>query len=91
MGVKPSVARWDYWSSAQQLSAVYQQIANADPLVFYIDTAKPFLNVDGSVMSDIFIEDDLHLNDLGNAIWGSIIKAALMPMEARFESTLALD
>ena len=91
MSVKPSIARWDYWSSAQQLSALYQQIANEDPLVFYIDTAKPFLNVDGSVMSDIFIEDDLHLNDLGNAIWGSIIKAALMPMEARLESTLATD
>lgn len=91
MGVKPSVSRWDYWSSAQELSNAYQQIANADSLVFYIDTAKPFLNTDGSVMTDIFIEDDLHLNDLGNAIWGSIIKAALMPMEARFESTYTTD
>lgn len=89
MGVKPSIARWDYWSSAQQLSAAYQQIANNNPLIFYIDTAKPFLDVNNQVMTDIFIEDDLHLNDLGNAIWGSTIKAALMPMEARFESSLA--
>ena len=36
-------------------------------------------------MTDIFIADGLHLNDLGNAIWGSVIKAALMPMEARHE------
>ncbi len=89
MGVKPSIARWDYWSTAQQLSAAYQHIANNDPLVFYVDATKPFLDVGGSVMTDIFVEDDLHLNDLGNAIWGSTIKAALMPMEARFESTLA--
>lgn len=89
MGVKPSIARWNYWSSAQQLSAAYQQIADNNPLVFYVDAAKPFLDVDGQVMTDIFIEDDLHLNDLGNAIWGSTIKAALMPMEARFESSLA--
>ena len=36
-------------------------------------------------MKDIFVADNLHLNDLGNAIWGAVIKAALMPMEARFE------
>jgi hypothetical protein len=39
----------------------------------------------GSVMTDIFIADNLHLNDLGNAIWGATVKAALMPMEARAE------
>jgi len=88
MAVKPSISRWNYWSTAQQLSAAYQQIADNDSLIFYVDVAKPFLNVDGRVMTGIFIEDDLHLNDLGNAIWGSTIKAALMPMEARFESTL---
>ena len=36
-------------------------------------------------MSDIFIADNLHLNELGNSIWGAGIKAALMPLEARFE------
>jgi hypothetical protein len=25
------------------------------------------------------------MNDLGNAIWGATIKAALMPLEGRFE------
>jgi lysophospholipase L1-like esterase len=85
MGVKPSVSRWEYWSTAQQLSRAYQDIADQHPLLFYVDAAKPFLDVDGKVMTDIFIADELHFNDLGNAIWGSIIKAALMPMEARFE------
>jgi hypothetical protein len=36
-------------------------------------------------MTDIFVADNLHLNDLGNAIWGAAIKAALMPVEARAE------
>ena len=55
------------------------------PLVYYVDVATPILNNDGSVMTDIFVADNLHLNDLGNAIWGATIKAALMLMEARFE------
>jgi len=49
---------------------------------------KPFLWADGSVMEDIFVEDNLHLNALGNLIWGATIRAALMPLEARHESSL---
>ena len=55
-------------------------------MVFFVDVATPFLDADGNVMTDVFVEDDLHFNDLGNAIWGSVIKAALMPMEAREEA-----
>ena len=85
LSVKPSVRRWSVWPTAQQVSAGYKEISDKDPLVYYVDVATPLLNGDGSVMTDIFVEDGLHLNDLGNAIWGATIKAALMPMEARFE------
>ena len=70
---------------AQQVNAGYREIADEDPLVYYVDVATPFLNNDGTVMTDIFVDDDLHLNELGNSIWGAVIKAALMPVEARFE------
>jgi lysophospholipase L1-like esterase len=85
LSVKPSVSRWNAWPVAQEVSAGYKRIADNDPLVYYVDVATPFLNNDGSVMTDIFVADDLHLNDLGNSIWGATIKAALMSMEARFE------
>ena len=85
MSVKPSVSRRHVWSAAQEVNAGYRQIAADDPLVYYVDAATPFLDPDGNVMTDIFVADDLHLNDLGNAIWGATIKAALMPMEARHE------
>jgi lysophospholipase L1-like esterase len=86
LSVKPSVLRQNVWPQAQAVSEGYRAIAEQDPLVFYVDVETPFLNVDGSVMTDIFVADNLHLNDLGNAIWGAAIKAALMPMEARHES-----
>ena len=63
----------------------YKEIAKQDSLVYYIDSANPFLKADDTVMTDIFVEDGLHLNPVGNLIWGSIIRAALMPQEARFE------
>jgi lysophospholipase L1-like esterase len=85
LSVKPSILRRNRWSVAQEVNAGYKKIAAEDPLVNYVDVATPFLNNDGSVMTDIFVGDNLHLNDLGNAIWGATIKAALMPMEARLE------
>ena len=85
LSVKPSILRWNVWPVAQQVNAGYREIADNNPLVYYVDVATPFLNSDGSVMTDIFVADGLHLNDLGNSIWGAAIKAALMPMEAGFE------
>ncbi|MEX0962498.1 MAG: GDSL-type esterase/lipase family protein [Pseudohongiellaceae bacterium] len=85
LSVKPSVARVDVWAAAQQVSARLKSIADADPLVHYIDVATPFLKADGSVMTDIFIEDGLHLNDKGNQIWGRAIKAGLMKVEGQYE------
>ena len=85
LSIKPSVLRRARWPVAQEVNAGYRAIAVRDPLVYYVDVAPWFLNRDGTVMSDIFIADNLHLNELGNSIWGAGIKAALMPMEARFE------
>lgn len=85
LSVKPSVLRWSNWDKAQEVSEGYRAIARHDPLVYYVDVATPFLYNNGEVMTDIFVADNLHLNDLGNAIWGATIKAALMPMEARHE------
>ncbi|MYA37616.1 MAG: hypothetical protein F4030_05195 [Gammaproteobacteria bacterium] len=85
MSVKPSVARVDVWPAAQKVNGQLKAIAETDPLVHYVDAVTPFMKADGTVMTDIFIDDDLHFNTLGNLIWGSTIRAALMPLEARHE------
>ena len=85
MAVKPSTLRVDVWENAKRVNAGYREIAKNNPQVHYVDSATPFLKTDGSVMTDIFVEDGLHLNPMGNLIWGSVIRAALMPHEARYE------
>jgi hypothetical protein len=67
------------------VNAGFRQIADADPLVYYIDAAASLQNDDGTVMTDIFNADNLHFNELGHTIWGASIRGALMPREARFE------
>ncbi len=85
LSVKPSVSRLNVWPAAQQVSARFKDIAESDSLVHYIDVASPFLKADGSVMTDIFVADNLHLNDKGNEIWGRAIKAGLMRIEGQYE------
>jgi hypothetical protein len=85
LSVKPSVLRWPFWDLAQEVNAGYREIAANDPLVYYVDVATPLLNDDGTVMTDIFVADNLHLNAMGNLIWGASIRAALMPREIRYE------
>lgn len=85
MSVKPSVARVEVWPAAQKVNGHLKAIAAADPLVHYVDAVTPFLKADGTVMTDIFVDDNLHFNTMGNLIWGATIRAALMPREIRHE------
>jgi lysophospholipase L1-like esterase len=85
LSVKPSVARATTWPTAQALNARYKALAGANPLVTYIDVATPFLQADGSVMTDIFVADNLHLNEKGYDIWAAAVREVLMEHEARYE------
>ena len=85
LAVKPSVARESTWPAALEVNARYQELAAANPLIHYIDVATPFLHADGTVMTDIFRADDLHLNDKGYDIWAAAVKEVLMKYEAEYE------
>lgn len=85
LSVKPSVAREATWPIAQDLNTRYETLAAQDPLLYYIDVATPFLQSDGKVMTDIFVEDNLHLNEKGYDIWAATVKQGLMAHEAGFE------
>ena len=51
----------------------------------YSDTATPFLKRDGTVMTDIFVEDNLHLNEKGYDIWAAAVREVLIRYERAFE------
>tara|TARA_R100001377_G_C3184799_1_gene108113 strand:- start:494 stop:1216 length:723 start_codon:yes stop_codon:yes gene_type:complete len=85
LAVKPSVAREATWPAALEVNERYQALAAADPLIHYIDVATPFMQPDGTVMRDIFRDDDLHLNEKGYDIWAAAIREVLMEHEAQYE------
>jgi lysophospholipase L1-like esterase len=44
----------------------------------FVDVYHKMLNADGSIMSDIFLADQLHMNAKGYAIWKKAIEPYLI-------------
>lgn len=85
IGVKPSVSRWDVWPVSVKANELLKAYADQEDLVEYIDVARTMLQPDGHVMTDIFVEDNLHLNPKGYRIWSAAVRAVLIPAEQKHE------
>lgn len=77
LSVKPSIARVAVWDKAVETNALLQEVTSGDTKLHYIDVATPLLDSSGTVKTDIFIDDGLHLNEKGTAIWATTIRDAL--------------
>ena len=73
ISAKPSLKRWQlkdkYLDYNRKLELWTKQQRN----VKFIDVWTPMLNSDGNVLSDLFIEDGLHMNKKGYEIWAKVI------------------
>lgn len=72
ISVKPSIARWHLKRDYKKLNRKYKKIAKKDPIITYVDIWKPMLN-GTKVRTDIYTEDNLHMNAKGYQIWQKTI------------------
>lgn len=77
LSVKPSPLRMKLWPKMQVVNAARQQFARQAERVFYIDVSQDMFAEDGSLRTDIFLEDNLHMSQSGYALWTKRIKAHL--------------
>ncbi len=80
ISVKPSLLRWSVVDKMHEANALLKAMADADPLVDYIDVMTPMLVPDGRPQPGHFVEDGLHMTPAGYAIW----KTAVAPTIAAF-------
>lgn len=71
---KPSVRRWELRDKYVAYNKKLKAWVGKQKGVKYADVWNPMLDEKGVVLQDIFIEDHLHLNKKGYAIWASVIK-----------------
>lgn len=74
LAMKPSVARWNLWTQYQKGNKLIQEYTTKHPKLDYIAVDEPMLMADGKVNPDIFVEDMLHMNEQGYAMWTKLVK-----------------
>ena len=77
MSTKPSIARWKLFPKMQEVNQRIEQVAQKDPLLDYIDGGTSLLGTDGKPRTDVLLDDGLHLNDQGYAIWTKLVRPHL--------------
>lgn len=73
ISIKPSPSRAKIADKAQAVNAEIKKMAGADSNLEYIDVWNPMLGADGKPLPDIFVADNLHMNQKGYEIWRKVI------------------
>jgi lysophospholipase L1-like esterase len=88
LAIKPSIARWHDWTEVKQMNSILKALCEEDNRLIYVDIATPMLNGSGEPRTDIFLEDDLHMNKNGYKIWTSVVYPLLRDREGQYEAGL---
>ncbi len=75
VSMKPSPSRKHLQLKYKEANELIKQFLLKDKKAKFVDVYSLMLNEDGSIMSDIFLGDNLHMNAKGYAIW----KKAMQP------------
>ncbi|MCA1761335.1 MAG: GDSL-type esterase/lipase family protein [Bacteroidales bacterium] len=70
---KPSVARWHLRKNYQKLNKKLERLAKKTDNVEFADVWSAMLDENGQVFTDVFLDDNLHMNKKGYEIWGKVI------------------
>lgn len=70
---KPSLLRWNLKPQYDLYNGKLKSWCDTQKGVRFIDVWNPMLNSEGNVRNDLFIEDGLHMNGTGYAIWTKVI------------------
>jgi lysophospholipase L1-like esterase len=76
--MKPSPSRKHLWSKMIAGNTLIKKYLAKQKNTAFIDVYHKMFTADGSVMNDIFLEDNLHMNAKGYAIWQKVIAPFLL-------------
>lgn len=78
IAIKPSPSRWSLVDKIREANRLIQDYSKTQKNTGYIDIFAPMLGSDGKPRPEIFVEDKLHMNEKGYAIWREIISPRLL-------------
>jgi len=73
ISAKPSVARWHLKNKYEDFNRQLKQWTATRKNVLYADVWTPMLDERGEVRTDLFLQDNLHMNRTGYDLWKNVI------------------
>lgn len=77
IAVTPTPSRFDAWPEIKAANSAVRELCARTPEVYFIGTESIFLDAAGQPRPELFVEDELHLNRDGYALWAAAIKSQL--------------
>jgi lysophospholipase L1-like esterase len=74
ISAKPSVARWQLKEPYQVFNSKLKEWTSKQKRVKFADVWTPMLDEKGEVRTDLFVEDNLHMNLKGYEIWTDVLQ-----------------
>lgn len=77
ISIAPNPARWSELAAQRAANRGIAEFIRTDARLAYIDVATAMLGEDGRPKPDIYVEDGLHMNARGYALWTPIVRPFL--------------
>lgn len=77
IAAKPSISRWALKEKYLSFNEALKNFCETYEHMYFVDVWTPMLDADGNPISNIFIEDNLHMNSAGYDIWEKVIRPYL--------------
>jgi lysophospholipase L1-like esterase len=77
ISIKPSIARWKLVDKMREANKLIEEDCKKHPHVAFVDVWPVMLGEDGKPRADIFLEDGLHMNEMGYAEWVKLVEPLL--------------
>jgi len=77
VAIKPSVSRVDHLERMASANALIEARTKENENLYFIDVFTPMLDDAGQPRADVFVEDNLHLNEAGYALWAKHVRMGL--------------
>lgn len=78
IGLKPSPSRWKLKDAAQEANKLLLAEVNAGKNQTFVDVWPAMLGSDGMPRAELFLKDNLHMNDMGYQIWNELLEPHLV-------------
>jgi lysophospholipase L1-like esterase len=74
ISIAPNPARWHLKDAWLELNTRMKAFAATDPRVTFVDVWSAMLDAAGQPRPELFVEDRLHMNERGYAIWARLLR-----------------